>query len=137
MRGVVGRGLGFIGGMDPTDFSVKWTHPTKIPLLTKYGAIVPNCLQLFFLHFFSLFLVQRIFFLFHFLLLFVKFSFYSLNLSELKLVWCEVNFAGGQLFFPPIFVFFFWVQTILLLFFKFSFFFPSFHFAEWNCFGVR
>ena len=37
-------GIGMVtGGMDPTDFSVKWTHPTKIPTLTKYGGIVPNC----------------------------------------------------------------------------------------------
>ena len=28
------------GGMDPTDFNVNWTHPTKIPPITIYGAIV-------------------------------------------------------------------------------------------------
>ena len=37
--------------MDPTNFSVKWTHPTKIPPLTKYGAIVPKCQCLLDSHF--------------------------------------------------------------------------------------
>ena len=31
------------GGMDPTDFNVNWTHPTKIPPITTYGAIVQKC----------------------------------------------------------------------------------------------
>ena len=31
------------GGMDPTDFNVNWTHPTKIPPITIYGAIVQKC----------------------------------------------------------------------------------------------
>ena len=36
-----GQGFGTAwGGMDPTDFNVNWTHPTKIPPITIYGAIV-------------------------------------------------------------------------------------------------
>ena len=31
------------GGMDPTDFNVNWTHPTKNPPTTIYGAIVQKC----------------------------------------------------------------------------------------------
>ena len=32
-----------LGGMDPTGFDVNWTHPTKIPTLTIYGAKVQKC----------------------------------------------------------------------------------------------
>ena len=31
------------GGMDPTDFDVNWTCPTKIPPITTHGALVQKC----------------------------------------------------------------------------------------------
>ena len=41
MRIARGGWLGLVaGGMDPTDFNVNWSHPNKIPPLTKYGATV-------------------------------------------------------------------------------------------------
>ena len=35
------------GGTDPTDFNVNRSHPTQIPPLTKYGAIVQKCATVF------------------------------------------------------------------------------------------